>query len=72
MVIFPIVTHAQRATLAVAIVSGTLAVVAVFLRLLAQRVARKKWNTSDYLLIMACVSSASYRGRSPPTSLDSS
>lgn len=55
-VIFPIVTDAQRAILAVAIVSSTLAVVAVSLRLLAHRIARKKWNMSDYLLIVACVS----------------
>ncbi|PLN76185.1 hypothetical protein BDW42DRAFT_199069 [Aspergillus taichungensis] len=54
-VIFPIVTEAQRAMLAVAIVSSTLAVIAVCLRLLAHHIARKKWNMSDYLLIMACI-----------------
>lgn len=56
VVAFPIVTDVQGAVLTVAIVNSTLTVVAVSLRLLAQLIARKKWNMSDYLLIMAGVS----------------
>ncbi|PLB40379.1 putative integral membrane protein [Aspergillus candidus] len=58
-VVFAIVTDVQRAALTVAIVNSTLTVVAVSLRLLAQLIARKKWNMSDYLLIMAGISAVS-------------
>lgn len=55
-VIFPIETSAQREVLGVAIAFSILAVVAVCLRLLAHHLAQKRWSSSDYLIIAACVS----------------
>ncbi|KAI9367089.1 hypothetical protein BJX61DRAFT_538346 [Aspergillus egyptiacus] len=55
MATFPIHTHDQRAVLGVAITFAVLAVVAVFLRLLAHQLAHKKWTSSDWFIIAACI-----------------
>lgn len=55
MTTFPVQTHDQRAVLGVAIAFSVLSVVAVCLRLLAHKLAHKKWTISDWFLIAACV-----------------
>lgn len=52
---FPIQTHNQKAVLSVALSFSILAVVAVSLRLIAHAIAHKRWTSSDYLIIAACV-----------------
>jgi hypothetical protein len=52
---FPIKTHAQHSVLGCSFAFSILAITAVFLRLLAHKIARKKWTLSDYLIIIACV-----------------
>lgn len=56
VVTFPIETPAQRQVLGVAIAFSILAVVAVFLRLLAHHLANKRWIISDYFIVAAVVS----------------
>ncbi|KAL4745344.1 hypothetical protein BDW72DRAFT_211488 [Aspergillus terricola var. indicus] len=51
---FPIKTHAQHSVLGCSFVFSILVVTAVFLRLLAHKIARKKWTLSDYFIIVAC------------------
>ncbi|KAL4757705.1 putative integral membrane protein [Aspergillus foveolatus] len=51
---FPIKTHAQHSVLGCSFAFSILAITAVFLRLLAHKIARKKWTLSDYFIIMAC------------------
>ncbi|KAL4880292.1 hypothetical protein BJY04DRAFT_219288 [Aspergillus karnatakaensis] len=54
-VIFPIETHEQRAVLGVAFSFAFLAVAAVCLRLLAHKLAHKKWTASDWFIIAAAI-----------------
>lgn len=58
---FPVETSDQRAVLGVAISFAILPVIAVCLRLAARCIARKTFDTSDYCIIMACVSFSSCR-----------
>ncbi|KAL6233066.1 hypothetical protein BDW75DRAFT_7434 [Aspergillus navahoensis] len=51
---FPIKTHAQRSVLGCSFAFSILAVTAVSLRLLAHKIAHKKWTLSDYFIIVAC------------------
>jgi hypothetical protein len=53
---FPIVTHNQKAVLAVAIVFAILPIIAVTLRLVARRLAKRSLDASDYCIVAACVS----------------
>ncbi|KAJ5932190.1 hypothetical protein N7516_006679 [Penicillium verrucosum] len=55
VVTFPIETPAQRQVLGVAIAFSILAVVAVFLRLLAHHLANKRWIISDYFIVAAVI-----------------
>lgn len=55
MAVFPIRTPDQKAMMGVCISFAILPVIAVGLRLLAHRIAQKKWTPGDYLLIAACV-----------------
>ncbi|KAL4733773.1 hypothetical protein BDV11DRAFT_199484 [Aspergillus similis] len=52
---FPIRTQAQRSVLGCSFAFSILAITAVCLRLLAHKIARKKWTLSDYFIIVACV-----------------
>ncbi|KAF1940413.1 hypothetical protein EJ02DRAFT_456042 [Clathrospora elynae] len=52
---FHIQTHNQKAVLGVALSFSILAVVAVSLRLIAHAIAHKRWTSSDYLIIAACI-----------------
>ncbi|KAL6166956.1 hypothetical protein ACJQWK_06409 [Exserohilum turcicum] len=54
MAVFPIRTPDQKAMMGVCISFAILPVIAVGLRLLAHRIAQKKWTPGDYLLIAAC------------------
>ncbi|CAI7652756.1 unnamed protein product [Penicillium glandicola] len=55
VVTFPIESSAQRQVLGVAISFSVLAAIAVCLRLLAHKLARKEWITSDYFIIAAAI-----------------
>lgn len=55
MALFPVETHDQKAVLGVALSFTIFAVVAVTLRLISHAIAHKRWTTSDYLIIVACV-----------------
>ncbi|KAG9195395.1 hypothetical protein G6011_00516 [Alternaria panax] len=55
MATFPIHTSDQRAVLCVAFTFSFLAVLAVVLRLIAHKIARKRWTPADYLIITACI-----------------
>jgi hypothetical protein len=57
MAYFPIQTLNQKAVLGVALSFSVLAVIAVSLRLVAHAIAHKRWTSSDYLIIAACVRS---------------
>ncbi|KAL4987808.1 hypothetical protein BDW68DRAFT_101874 [Aspergillus falconensis] len=52
---FPIKTQAQRSVLGCSFAFSILAITAVSLRLLAHKIAHKKWTISDYFIILACV-----------------
>jgi hypothetical protein len=60
MATFPIHTHDQRAVLGVAFSFLFLAVLAVVLRLIAHKIAHKRWTPADYLIIAACVRSPDF------------
>jgi hypothetical protein len=57
-VIFPIETQGQKQVLGVAFTFSFLAVIAVSLRLISHKLARKEWIASDYFIIAACVRKA--------------
>ena len=57
---FPIERPAQKAVLGVAIAFIILPVILVCLRILARRVASRTLDVSDYLIMVACVSSTIY------------
>ncbi|KAL4899590.1 hypothetical protein BDW74DRAFT_108809 [Aspergillus multicolor] len=52
--IFPIETRNQRSVLGCSFAFSILAITAVVLRLVAHKIAHKKWTVSDYFIILAC------------------
>lgn len=53
---FPVVRSDQIALISCAIIFSIIPVTAVSLRILARRVSNRRVDTSDYLIVAACVS----------------